>query len=77
MTSEDGGEAATMPLTNGELRLPSDEPAAPSTPGKRKRPSTPEGNPTQQNNKPAVKTREEEKLERDKNLRYIIEIAAK
>jgi hypothetical protein len=77
MASEDGGEAATMPLTNGERHLPSDESAALSTPAKRKRPSTPEGNPTQEKKKPAIKTSEEEKLELDQNLRYIIQIAAK
>ncbi|OKL63389.1 hypothetical protein UA08_01512 [Talaromyces atroroseus] len=77
MASEDRGEAATMPPTNGELHPPSDESAAPSTPGKRKRPSTPEGNPGQTNNRPVIKTSEEEKLELDKNLRYIAQIAAK
>lgn len=77
MASEDGGEAATMPLTNGELHLPSDESAALSTPGKRKRASTPEGKPTREKNKPAIKTREEEKREVERNLRYIIQIAAK
>lgn len=76
MASEDGGEAATMPLTNGDLRLPSDESATISTPGKRKRVATPDGSPTKENH-PPVKTGEEEKLELDRNLRYIVQIAAK
>jgi hypothetical protein len=75
MASEIGGEAATMPLTNGVLHPPSDESATPSTPGKRKRASTPEANPTQEK-KSSVKTSEEDKVELNRNLRYIIQIAA-
>lgn len=75
MASEIAGEAATMPLTNGVLHPPSDEPAAPSTPGKRKRASTPEAIATQEK-KSTVKTSEEDKAELNTNLRYIIQIAA-
>lgn len=75
MASEIAGEAATMPVTNGDLHPPSDESAAPSTPGKRKRASTPEAIPTQ-DKKSAVKTSEEDKVELNTNLRYIIQIAA-
>ncbi|KAE8557242.1 hypothetical protein EYB25_001948 [Talaromyces marneffei] len=64
-----------MPLTNGVLHPPSDESATPSTPGKRKRASTPEANPTQEK-KSTVKTSEEEKVELNRSLRYIIQIAA-
>ncbi|KAF3404965.1 hypothetical protein DPV78_002881 [Talaromyces pinophilus] len=76
MASEIAGEAATMPLTNGVLHPPSDESAAPSTPGKRKRASTPEAAPTQDKKKSTVKTSEEDKAELNTNLRYIIQIAA-
>lgn len=75
MASEIAGEAATMPLTNGVLHPPSDESAAPSTPGKRRRASTPAATPTQEK-KSTVKTSEEDKAELNTNLRYIIQIAA-
>jgi hypothetical protein len=74
MASEIAGEAATMPLANGVLHPPSDESAAPSTPGKRKRASTPEANPTQEKSS-TVKTGEEDKVELNRSLRYIIQIA--
>ena len=75
MASEIAGEPATMPLTNGVLHPPSDESAAPSTPGKRKRASTAEETLTQ-DKKSTVKTSEEEKTELNTNLRYIVQIAA-
>ena len=76
MASEIAGEAATMPPTNGVLHPPSDESAAPSTPGKRKHASTPDAAPTQDKKKSTVKTSEENKTELNTNLRYIIQIAA-
>lgn len=76
MASDVGGDAATMPLTNGVLHPPLDESAAPSTPGKRKRVPTPEGNPSQENN-PTTKPSEEDKITFDSSLRYIIQIVAK
>ncbi|EED19439.1 conserved hypothetical protein [Talaromyces stipitatus ATCC 10500] len=74
MASEIAGEAATIPLTNGR-HPPSNESAVPSPPGKRKRASTPEGKPTNEK-KSAVKSSEEEKIELNRNLRYILQIAA-
>lgn len=71
MASEQEGDAATMAVTNGELHPPADESPVLSTPGKRKRASTPD------RSENLTTTAEEDKAELDQTLRYIVEILAK
>ncbi|CRG85969.1 hypothetical protein PISL3812_02972 [Talaromyces islandicus] len=71
MASEREGDVATMAVTNGELHPPTDESPVLSTPGKRKRASTPD------RNESPIKTAEEDKAELDQTLRYLVQILAK
>lgn len=70
------GEAATLPQSNGVLYPPpSDDLAEPSTPGKRKRASTPEEKPIVDQNF-INKSSEENKVSLNQNLRYILQIVS-
>ncbi|KAL2014202.1 hypothetical protein VTN00DRAFT_1727 [Thermoascus crustaceus] len=72
MSSDEGGETATMPTTNGELHPPSADSSAPSSPGKRKRMSSPDGRSAQEN---ASASQEKNKVE--ETLRYLVKILSK
>ncbi|KAH8692641.1 hypothetical protein BGW36DRAFT_301641 [Talaromyces proteolyticus] len=72
MASEQEGEAATVPMTNGELHPPSDESPALSTPGKRKRAASPE---RIKNNEPT--SAEDDKAEVDQTLRDLLQILSR
>lgn len=76
MASHEGGEAVAMPITNGELHPPSDDPPTLSTPGKRKRASTPEESSAPAKHVSAVSL-EQTKEELDQTLRYLLQILAK
>lgn len=72
MASEREEDAATMAVTNGELHPPSDESPVLSTPGKRKRTSTPDRSENLSPN-----TAKEDKAELDQTLRYLVQILEK
>jgi hypothetical protein len=74
MSSDEGGETAAMPVTNGELH-----PATADTPlpifGKRKRVSSPDETPGQDSAPPTVPAQEKQEL--NQTLRYLLQILAK
>jgi hypothetical protein len=76
MATDEGGEAVATPITNGELHPPSDDTPTLSTPGKRKRASTPEESSAPVNHSSAVSL-EQTKEELDQTLRYLLQILAR
>ena len=75
MSSDEGGKSAAMPVTNGELHpATADTPSLPIS-GKRKRVSSPDEKPAQDDAPPTVPA--EEKQELNQTLRYLLQIMAK
>ncbi|KAL1962074.1 hypothetical protein VTN77DRAFT_602 [Rasamsonia byssochlamydoides] len=75
MASDEGGETATMPVTNGDLHPPPAGSAALSTPAKRKRVSSSEERSAQVNAPSASAGQDKEEL--DQTLRYLLQILAR
>jgi hypothetical protein len=74
MASDDAGETTTMPVTNGDLHPPSAVSPVLSTPGKRKRVSSPEDKSAQDK---ASTSPEQDKQELDQTLQYLLQILAR
>jgi len=75
MSSDEGGETAAMPVTNGELHpATADIPSLPIS-GKRKRVSSPDETPGQDSAPPTVPAQEKQEL--NQTLRYLLQILAK
>lgn len=72
MASGEGGEMAVQPLTNGDLHPSPNELSLPSTPGKRKRLSSPEIKPAKEEDNPAIDQSDQESV--TENLHYILKI---
>lgn len=75
MSADEGGNASTMPSTNGEINPSTSDPSALATPGKRKRGSAHDDKSAQEASSPATESQEKEKLQ--ENLRNLVEILSK
>lgn len=75
MSADEGGNASTMPSTNGEINPNTSDPSVLATPGKRKRGSGHDEKPAQEASSPATESQEKEKLQ--ENLRNLVEILSK
>jgi hypothetical protein len=74
MSSDEGGETAAMPVTNGELHPATADTLLPIS-GKRKRVSSPDETPAQDSAPPTVPAQEKQEL--NQTLRYLLQILAK
>ena len=75
MSADEGGNASTMPSTNGEINPNTSDPSVLATPGKRKRGSGHDEKSAQEASSPVTESQEKEKLQ--ENLRNLVEILSK